>query len=529
MPVELLRHLPFDVLGEVPGLESDRGFAESLLAPSTANWPRPAARFDRLERAALAERLQEALGPFSPHVAVLDALSEVRDSGAAFVGVTVRPTLLGPRLGDLLAALHAVTLARAARAGTGRPVRALVWVATDEHAPVQPQAAFEGPHHDLLRLRLEDYETEPRPEEAALRSERAHLGALRAHLRTLFHDAPHRDRAFELCLPKEGESLGTATVRALLELFGAEGALVVGEAALRPELASACSRLVEDAAHLPADAAVAVRLLPGERRVMRPGREGFVDGVEPGSWTPVELAGRLVVSPAEFSPSSALLPAALAEVVPLAAWLPRRADLHAVRALRAARAPRPGGTSAADEEQVPPPILVPQLEATLVEPEVLEAARRAGAHAPVALPVAWLRTGPPDLPDEEDKVLSDAIRALDELKKLASDQLRGLSGPARAMIAADPSLGPVWKRQSGRSREALAAFEGSAERALRNRAGTAARHRRHLATVLRPTGRPQGEVHSAIGFLARRGTEWLAELADEFDPLGLEHLLVELR
>lgn len=533
-----VRHLPGDVLG----LDT---FAREVLAqrplPGALRGARMPARmqefgFDEaefdptlLERSELVATLRAHVDPHHPdptrlHPAVDASIAALGDPRGVAVVASARPAFLGGPLETLFAALHAIALARALARAHDRPVVPVLWITSDDHDQREAGGAWIlNRNLDLARSALPSMGSGRRPLAAIALHERAHrLDALRAQLRQLLGDTPHRDPAIELFTPRDGETLGAALRRAFGALLGDLGLVCIEPCALRDTLSRALARAVAvgDAAlvassHLDptvADGDVALfRHIDGQRHALRLVERNFVFEAEDAERSGRELAAEIADRPQEFSAGPLLESLVRDLVLPVAANVATWSDVRLHAATTAWR-------SALD---APAPALVPRQRTTLLTPTTREALRKRGVGLEAVLRGHELgnleANEPAQRPSVLERLRETTQRHADELKALRADLSEIEKGLAHRL-----------RRAADENADRIETLRARAERVVANRSGTTRRHERRLANTLLPRERPQEEVLTTAQFTAAFGTDWIAELAAAVDPFASEHLVLEL-
>lgn len=550
-----LEYLPADALGLPP-----------LARIALAQRPRPSAlpgliiparleeipecedRFDDDERDALSQRLECSLAPLEPHVAVLDSVRKLRSRRSSLVVTAHPPAFLGGSLLALWKALHAIRLAQELEKRWGTPVAPLFWNDVDaEDGREAHRIHLLNPNLDLTRLGLPGMSAGRGPlSKLALTIREHRLEPIAALSRQILPDTPHRNRALEDHLPREGESLARSFTRVLLQLGGPHGLIVLEPDWIRADLSRALATVVAPPAPhgREEDSQTTLRALmqgteevqaacPGlplelEREVLvyhqlegaarsglRPGGEGYRYDEEPGSRTPAELAAEIVQSPLEWSAGRLLRPVVQDLALPVAAFLGGWDELsdHAILGpLR--RLTGVGGSP-----------FVPRLSCTLVDLECRQALARLGLECADVLRsrgrLASDRAGKGLAPGPEANVI---VR----LREIAARAARELAAQRQELAEIDRGLSIQLKRTSGQVSSLVEKLCAKAERVQANREGKERRHLRRLDNTLFPNESPQEEILTPLQLTARFGTDWLGELLRAIDPLPIEHLVVDL-
>ncbi len=533
-----LEHLPADVL-ELPPL------ARAALSGRTPAGVVPFARrieeippcADRLEpeaRAELAATLERELAALQPHVAVLDAARSLARPGACAVVTGQQPGFTASPLYSIYKALSALRLARTLSQAWETPVVALFWNHADDHDVAEVHHThLVNRNLDLQKIALPGLSSGRTPlSDVLLEDERARLPALRALFEQQLRGEPHLQRALDALFPRSGETLARAFTRALLELLGPQGLLVVEPGWIREPLSRALAgllahdplqalargseRLVQagfEPAIPPAEAALLFHheLEGGRiaRRALRAGGEGFQYDKEDGSRTAIELAAEIVDDPRSWSPGALLRPLVQDLCLPVAAYVGGWGELGYHAQLGPLR----------ERAGAPATPFVPRLSATLIDPEARLALRILGSDATSVL----RRRGVFEAPDEPAE--PDVAARLRSVGERAAEELLALRA---ALVELDPSLLVQLKKTAAQMEDLASTLGEKARRVHGNRSGKGRRHERRVSNLLCPRGEPQERVLGPLPFVARFGTAWLEELLLEHDPFAPVHLLVHL-
>lgn len=530
-----LEHLPADVLALSPlaRAAATGGLARTrvVLPRRTDELPQPPEHLDSDERAALVAALAGGLAPLAPHVAVLDAVRLLGQAGTCAVVTGQQPGLCASPLYSLYKAVHAIRLARRLSEAWERPVVALFWNHADDHDVAEV-------HHlhvlnknlDLQKIGLAGVSSgRLMLSQLVLDDEKHRLGALRASLAELVRDLPHGERALELFLPRNGETLARAFTRAFTELLGPLGLVVLEPDWIRPALSAQLARIVAlepvsalvrgaenvralgfEPAIDPGTAALVFALDARGRRALRPGGDGWKYDDESGSRTSAELAAEIVQDPRAWSPGALLRPLVQDLCLPVAAYiggfgeLAYHVELPELRALAG----------------VPQTPFVPRISLSLVEPEV----RRALAKLDVPLGAVLRARGAfagPVANTPPPAVLAEIARAKENAQ-------RELAALREALETLDPTLGVLLRRTLEQVKNSFAGLAEKTERVHQNKTGKGKREERRLNNVLFPRGEPQERVLGPLHFVARFGEDWIHALAVELEPFGSEHLALHL-
>jgi bacillithiol biosynthesis cysteine-adding enzyme BshC len=507
-----------------------------LVLPATlADIPAPEDRhiaFDLPRRRDLAHKLESALAPLGPHVAVLDAVRSLAEPDATCVLAGQQPGLFGGPLYNCYKALHIAKLARALSARWNKPVVPILWNHADDHDIAEVHHAwFVNPHVDLVKLHLAGTSSGRTPlSRIVCDNERHELSALRARLTDLLADEPEiSNELIDLAMPRHGETLACAWTRFHLELFGHLGVVVLEPDWLRAELSEALAELVApnplpslqagasrlaaagfDVAIEPAEAALVYRLEDNKRLALRPGGDGWRFDNEPGSRTPSELAAEIVRDKPGYSAGALLRPLVQDLALPVAAYVGGFGELayHAeLGELRRERGVEPG-------------IFVPRASCTLTDARCRAALRQRDQT------LGDLVLAPPAPPKPKKTGVKNPVVA--DLRKTADQCRRALLEHRSALDELDPRLAPQLKHTARRAHHTLEQFISRVERVASNQAGTERRGQRRLETHLLPRGAPQERVLTVLQLVARFGRHWIDELFEALDELPLEHLVAHI-
>ena len=517
-----LRHLPADILGlsdDARGMLAARprppGAPDWTLPSRAAEIRRPPDPLHEGDRAHLSATLERELGARGAHVRTLDGARALARPDTWVVATAIRPRPFGGRPAELVRVLQTARLADSLSQAWDTSVVPLVWLRGDDHELGDVNhGRFLNESLGVARIGLSSLSSSGRrPLSALVLREDVHrLGGVREALRQLLWRGPFRDPALELCMPRAGETLVDAAWRALEGLVGELGVVVAQPAWLRDETSHALAELVPRLPRVPEDSPAGERprlwhLEQGLRQPLYAGGEGFRYAAEPGSRTAAELAAEIVQEPGAWSPADDLLAPVLGRVLPLAAEV---IDWDEVPARRAALAlQRCAG---------PLPAWVPRVGLTLVDADVETSLAR------LELDLADVLRAGGELPVPA----TEAPAATRELRAALERAVAELHGARAGLSELDRGLGQQLKREIAGLRRRVERVALKADRALSNRSGKGHRHERRLAAVLMPGGRPQEGALSLLGILARHGTDWIRELAEELDPYAPEHLALYL-
>ncbi|MEO0651457.1 MAG: bacillithiol biosynthesis BshC, partial [Planctomycetota bacterium] len=429
----------------------------------------------------------------------------------------------------LYKALHTIALARALEAAWRAPVVPLFWVHSDDHDLAEVNHAHVlNRNLDLARVGLPGMGSGRRPIAHLPLDQSAHrLPELRAHLLQLMPAEHGREAWLDAWFPRAGETLGQAFVRGWSAVLGAHGLLLLEPDTIRVPTSRALATLLasepqeaferglSDARAAgsttdldPTRVPWAFVLRDGQRTALRAVPGGFQLDGEPGQRTAAEAAAEIVQDPGAWSTSVVTRPLVQDACLPVTAYIGGYGELEYHTPLAHLRA-------ALDWRA---PAFVPRLSGTLSSPAARAALERLGLT-----PEAFLEGGGQlPKPTAESSPVAGQIRSIGSKCAELAAQLT----PQAQEI--DRSLGPQLKRAA---REASALFEKLARKAERvdaNRRGKSRRHLRRLQNTWFGLDRPQERTLTAMQYLVAFGSEWIDSLLGELDPLGIEHVLIEL-
>jgi bacillithiol biosynthesis cysteine-adding enzyme BshC len=484
------------------------------------------------ERMELSLAIEREIARHQPHVAVLDGVRQLALPGACCVVTGQQPGFLGGPLYSLLKALHAIRLARSLAQAWERPVVPLFWNHADDHDVAEVHHAWVlNENLDLQRLGLAGLSSGKQPvSRIVLREDKQRMSAVREALRQLYGRQPFGESAIELFLPRDGETFATAFTRAMTELLGPHGLVVLEPDWIREPLSRSLARIVsrpEVAGALAAgeemlrergapvaiesaSAALLYRVDESGRHALRFGGDGFRYDGEEGSRTGAELAAQIVQDPAGWSAGALLRPLLQDSVLPSVAYVGGWGELNYLAQLGPLR----------DAVGVARTAAVPRWSATIVEPETSEAASLLG----VAMSDVIASRGASLAQAQEEPAPTVVV----ELREIALRAARELAARKSALAELDRGLAANLPRTGDQIRSLVEKLCEKAERVHANRAGRGRRLVRRVTNALCPRGELQERVLLALPFIARHGTDWIAELLDLMGPLATGHLVVQL-
>lgn len=498
---------------------------------SLATWDRPRDHLDVDVRAEAADAIANGLAPLQPHVAVVDALRQLRKPGTLAIVTGQQPGFLAAPLYSLYKALQSIRLARLATQRWETPVVALFWNHADDHDVAEVHHAYlVNENLDLQKFVLAGLASGRTPLSRIAFDDEVHrLGPIRAALAQLVERDPFARRAIEVLVPKAGETFAAAFTRAFTELLGPHGLIVVEPDWIRAPMSRELARIVtlDPAAALlrgadrvrkaghavaidPADAALLFTLDDKGRRALRSGGDGFQFAGESGSRTAAELAAEIQQAPLAWSPGALLRPIVQDLVLPVAAYVGGFGELAYHAELGDLR----------DAVGAPRTAFVPRISMTLVDPDVRFALTRLGTDVP-----AILRTKGAYAVDV-GRVETPAV--VTRMREVARGAARDLVALKNDLAELDAGLAVHLKRTGDQIQDMVEKIAEKAERVQQNKSGKGRRHERRVNNVLFPRQTPQERVLGPLPYVARFGEEWIGELLNEIDPLAPEHLVVNL-
>lgn len=523
-----LEHLPADVVGLDEA--SRRALAEGRrggipVARKPGEIPRPEERHAPGARQLLAAEIARGLEGLELPGRVETSLRVLAQPGTFCVVTGQQPGFLAAPLYNLYKALHACRLAGELAREWGVPVVPVFWNHADDHDVAEVHHAWVlNRNLDLQKVGLAGISSGRLPISRLVLDEDTHrLGVTRAALRAVWEEHAGVDTALDVFLPRSGETLARAFTRALTDLCGSHGLVVVEPDWIRGTLSRALADVVgagplehlahdseADAAIDPRAAALVFHVDAEGRRALRPGGEGFQYDGEEGSRSPAELAAEIVQEPSEWNAGALLRPIVQDLVFPACATIGGWGELAYHAQLGSLR----------DACGVPRFPFVPRLSCTVVEPEVRVALEKTGA----ALRDVLAARGAFGLDEAEASTppVVDAVRA--DLARMGESLLAHRA----ALAALEPALGVNLKRAVDQAKGAVEKVLGKAERVHANRAGKGARQLRRLNHTLFPRESPQERVLGPLGYTARWGRAWIDHLYEELPAGGAEHLVVHL-
>ncbi|MCC7011722.1 MAG: bacillithiol biosynthesis cysteine-adding enzyme BshC [Planctomycetes bacterium] len=485
-------------------------------------------RLDLDDRRELSETLEQHLAAFAPNVAVLDALRALARPGSSCVVTGQQPGLLGGPLYSLFKALHAIRLARSLSQAWERPVAPLFWNHADDHDVAEVHHAWLlNENLDLQRVALAGLSSGRQPLSRIRFEEEKHkLGAVREAVRRAMPQHAHLDDALDAFMPREHESFATATTRALTDLLGPLGLVVLEPDWIRTPMSRALARISAQPIAEPlaegervlvqlglrpaiesANAALLFRVDQHGRHALRLGGEGFRYEGEEGSRTATELAAEIVDAPLEWSPGALLRPLVQDSVLPSVAYVGGWGELEYLAQLGPLRAAC----------GVPSTAAVPRWSCTLIEPETAEALAQLGVTAGNVI-----ESRARVLVDQDD---TPAPQVVVELREIAARAAKELVARKAQLAELDRGLAANLPRTADQIRSLVEKICEKAERVDANRRGRGKRLLRRAGNTLCPRGELQERILGPLPFVARWGTDWIGELFERMTAMPEGHLL----
>jgi len=510
----------------------------ALVVPEKLDdFPRPEGRyplFDSPARQALARKLEDALAPLEPHVAVLDSVRALALPDATCIVAGQQPGLFGGPLFNTYKALHVAKLARALSKFWDKPVVPVLWNHADDHDIAEAHHAwFINQHVDLVKLHLAGTSSGRTPLSHITCTEGWHgLAALEEQLADLLAAEPFDAGTLQLAMPREGETLSRAWTRFHLDLFGHLGVVVLEPEWIRDELSESLAELVApspeaalqagasrlrsagfDVAIEPQTAALVYNLQADARHALRLGGDGWRFDHEPGSRTASELAAEIVCAKANYNAGALLRPLVQDMALPVSAYVGGWGELAYHAQLGELR----------QERGLDPGVFVPRASCTLTDARCRRSLRRLDQR--VGEFIADAR-GPKANMAPSAKATDN--QTADKLRALGSELRAALLQERDALDALDPALAPQLKRTANQTRNLIERLAKRVERVTSNHAGTGRRGRRRLEANLFPRAGPQERTITTTQLVARFGRDWIDELFQALDPIPLEHLVAHI-
>lgn len=513
-----LRHLPARSMSGAPAhlryLEGDpdlEAFLGSRPRDVTDLLSRaPVAEERQLDHALLAEALTSYAARHEAPEEVRQRAAEVATGKVRFIVTGQQPGLFGGPLFTVHKVATAVRLAEAINAtDPGFTAVPLFWNHTDDHDLDEVNRAFfVNQSLEVQRIRLDLQHTGEAIRNIAIGTDLDH--ALAA-VQDLLTTSEFRSWAVELFRPRtKEEHFGDGAARMLFGLFGSRGLQIIEPRDL-PEPAFAM---------LPDWWNRANEILGTISSTLEVLQELGLDiSVDPSSTLMFQMHGPTRSAMAQGDPierATALSPGALLRPLWQDAVLPNLASIVGPGELAYLAVAGP----LYRQLQVPAPVFVPRASLTLVEPSLAKLLDRFG----------W------DVPDLEagvDKLAADALPSDDGNEEAGLEALVAhVEAEMRSLVQTTRANDPQMVRGVDRTRakvgEELTKLLTKLRNSRQNRQGTGARQIRRVVSSLRPKGRPQERILTAMPFLTAHGPGFADALIDAADPFHDGHGVLEL-
>lgn len=484
--------------------------------PDEATLVETASRFssDAGAAASRARSLAAAHEGLDPDDATRRSLEALAEPNTLVVATGQQPGFLTGPMYSILKAASAVAAARRLQASTGRRVIPVYWVASDDHDLGEIEGCYCVREDGSLRRHRVDLGGRPWPT-SFLDVPPGAEAAVAAFLEDLPR-GEHTDHVRELVRAVPGEPWPRWFSRILLRLLPGTGVVLFDPARntglVEPWLLDAANDLDGLVARLAAGAtALAQEGLPAPLPAAGPAGLFLFDGdrrrrVQAADLPTLEADVRR--RPGALSADAALRPVLQSAVLPVVGVVGGPGELAYWAQL----------TELFDAFEVPRPVFLPRLSATLVEPRVARALKALGLRDEDLLndrpPVA--EAGP------EDAAAPDLVRAREQSERAlaALDDfgatLSSMGGPLSGRVA---DLRKVF-------RASLDKLLAAAERQEMERHGVTRRRVDLVASSGRPLGKPQDRVLNGLPFLVRGGPDLFSRIAEAVDPFDARHVLV---
>jgi bacillithiol biosynthesis cysteine-adding enzyme BshC len=480
------------------------------------------------DRELLAQALERNLAPLAPHVAVLDSVRALRKPNACCVVTGQQPALLVSPLFALYKALHAIRLARSLSQAWELPVVPVFWNHADDHDVAEVHHTWLlNENLDLQRVGLAGMSSGRIPlSRLQLTEDKQHLSAMRELLRQTLGRHEHAEDAIELLLARDGDTFASTFTRAMTQLLGHLGLVVVEPDWIRERLSRSLASVVTaplasalaagDAALRAAGlepaidsstAALVFRVDDDGRHGLRLGGDGFRYDNEAGSRTASELAAEIVQDVTAWSPGALLRPIVQDSSLPVAAYVGGWGELDYHVQLGALR--RALG--------MPRAFVVPRWSCTLVDPQTYS------ALAQLDLPLAAVLAARGRI--EQDDAGESAPPVVAELRGIAERASNELLAQKGALAELDRGLAQNLGRTASQIRSLVEKMCEKAERVHANNQGRGKRVVRRVANTICPRGELQERVLGPLPYLAQFGRGWIDELFEQVGPFERAHLV----
>lgn len=547
--------LPADLFGlsdvARAAISAGPAFGPIPLPRSMDEVPRPEERLGSEERGALADSIAHGLEKAGLELAPAAAtsLNDLRKEGTFCVVTGQQPGFLASPLYSLYKALQACRAAEELSALWGAPVVPIFWNHADDHDVAEVHHAWQlNRNLDLQKVALAGLSSGRVPlGDLTVTEELQRLGAVRSQLHNIVEEHAGADRALDLFMPRDGETLPRALSRIFGELCGRFGLVVVEPDWIRAQLSSEMGRIVSGPATGPtlvaamgageaeleslglkaaiaigstdddagAAAAIAYRHVPSgsgspERVAIRAGGEGLRMDGEPGSRTHAELGSQIVSAPGEWSAGALLRPIVQDAVFPTCAYVGGYGELGYHAQLGPAR-------DAADQPRTP---FLARVSLTIVDDDTRYALHRVEASAEEVLRAKGEYT-----PADDDSAEPEVISAL---REIGAETARRLVEHKGALAELEPALAVTIKKTAGHVEQSIGKVIEKALRVHQNRSGKGARQVRRVNSTLVPRGVPQERVLGPFQFFARFGTDFIEALRSEIPSVSFEHIVLHL-
>jgi len=482
-------------------------------------------------RTDLAELLTSYNREIGAAEAALENAARLAGPGTLIVATGQQPLAAGGPLYVLYKALTAIKLAREAEGALGVPVVPVFWTASEDHdLDEAARASAPGRSGELLGLRA-DLSTWRGKPLSAVGPDPAWQDAAREWIESL-PGAGEASEVARLFAPREGEGWARWFSRALSELLGPEGLVVIEPQPLRSLAASAFARVIRKWREVVSligascgeragpDAAPSFAALGGPPVFVE--REGFRRRVlerdgklalrgEDAAFEVEDLARLAEEEPERFSSHAALRPIVQNALMPVVAQVVGPGEIAYHEELyRFHRSALGAGRRM--------PVLWPRMSATCLD------ARAAGTMSRFEV-------------QPEDVFLSEAelvarFTPSGELSRRVADSgtsaEEALAGLVPEVLSLDATLRRPLEKTLDTVRRAHGALGSKVAAAEARARGFAPEKLKALARWVRPGGKPQERVFAACSILARAGEGFPARLLAELDVFDRRHRLIRL-
>ena len=512
-----LRHVPIRsmdssltqlrYLEEDPDLEPFLGFRPRDVAHLLRRAPINARRLIDPEALAAA-----ALRYAEDHGAPEEALDSARSlaDGVHVIVTGQQPGLFGGPLYTLHKVATAVRLAQEINTASDGPrVLPLFWSHTDDHDLHEVNRAFfVNSSLEIQRIRLDLERSGESIRDIGVGRDLDHALAAVADL--LPH-SEYRDWALDLFRPRQpDEHFGDGLARMLFSMFGKHGLLVIEPRDLPAESFDVLPRWWEQANEIRSSIVSTIEVLL---------ELGIDISLDPGATLMFQNTGGRRVAMADGDPINRvtdLSPGVLLRPLWQDACLPTLGTVVGPGELAYLSVAGPLYRKLG----VPVPVFVPRTSLTLVEPSLVKLLKRFNWDLPdLAAGVEQLTKS--TVGDES----SDGESGLDVLIDHIAKEMSEL---AMATRTADSQMVRAVERTRSKVNDELTKLRNKLRNSRQNREGTGARQIRRIVSSLRPRGRPQERVLTALPFLAAHGATLADDLVAAADPFTSGHGVLEL-